>query len=146
MSTATRAVCDTAVRNFGYLVKQLASPPVTVVHGDFRLDNMFKEESFWRVIDWQFVARARAAYDVAYFLGLNVSPSLLHEHKAEFLQLYHEKLREAGVQYTFEELRRDYSASLQVTAAVFIMGAASTDLNVRMQEVIFQTLPVHFGV
>jgi hypothetical protein len=69
------------------------------------------------------------------------APTFLRVHKSEFLQLCHDKLRVDGVQYSFEQLRKDYIISLQDIVVVFIVGVARAGLNVRMHEVILHTLP-----
>ena len=52
---------------------QLGKPSRTLVHGDFRLENMFfgtsLGESGFAVIDWQDISHGEGVWDVAWFIG-----------------------------------------------------------------------------
>ena len=62
------------------LWRRLRAPPQTIVHGDFRLDNLLfgppPVDGTLPVtaIDWQATARGRGAADVAYFAGVCLPP------------------------------------------------------------------------
>lgn len=91
-----------------------ADAPVSLVHGDFRLDNLlFDDEPAPRVVDWQGVARGPAVYDVAYFLSGALLPSVPVEAELELLAGYHRALLAAGISdYAFDDCLRDYRRSL----------------------------------
>src|SRR4029079_13445791 len=63
------------------LIDQAGNGPLTVNHGDFRMDNLFfpaDETSGCIVIDWQIASRGRTGcLDVAYFLPGNLHPHVL---------------------------------------------------------------------
>jgi hypothetical protein len=48
-------------------------PPLGLVHGDFRLDNLLFTADGWRVVDWQTVSWGPSMIDVAYFIGGGLS-------------------------------------------------------------------------
>ncbi|MGI9604407.1 MAG: phosphotransferase [Acidimicrobiales bacterium] len=86
----------------------MASTPWTILHGDYRLDNiLFRPDHRIVVLDYQGVAYGRAGWDVSYFITTALDP----EHRSEELRMlvtYHEALVEAGVDdYSFEQLVTD---------------------------------------
>jgi hypothetical protein len=85
--------------------------PGTVVHADFRLDNLLftPGETAPVVVDYQTVNWGSAAYDLAYFLGGSLEPEVRRAHVDGLLEGYHRSLGEHGVtDYPLDELRRDY--------------------------------------
>lgn len=76
---ASAYLLDTVAR-FGPKLKEvfglLSRAPVTIVHGDFRLDNMFFGTATgglpFAVVDWQLIKRGRGVIDVAYFLAWSI--------------------------------------------------------------------------
>lgn len=75
--------------------------PRTVVHGDYRLDNLlFAPPPATRlagVVDWQTCAYGPAVRDVAYFLGAGLAPAVRAEVEVDLLRDYHAGLAAAGV-------------------------------------------------
>ena len=105
---------------------QPANDETTLAHGDFRLDNLFLPDGPGAepiAFDWQFACRARGAYDLAYFLALDLEPDELARHEGALLEAYRDALAERGVEYAATSLRRDYAVSLVLSTAVFAIGA-----------------------
>jgi hypothetical protein len=89
------------------------SGPRTVVHGDFRLDNiLFDIQGGARrmgTLDWQTLALGPGMTDVAYFLSAGLSPELRRQNERELVKLYLSELHRMGVaDYGFDEAWRDY--------------------------------------
>ena len=92
--------------------------PWTVVHGDYRLDNLlFREDVSGEdggdgtvtVVDWQTVAHGPALQDVAYFIGAGLLPDDRRAHEAALTKLYHDELVAAGVEgYGWDRCWHDY--------------------------------------
>ena len=65
-------VAELVGRRVARIKHRSAEPPQTLVHGDYRLDNLFFGDSesdlALTVIDWGESVRGRGMYDVAYFL------------------------------------------------------------------------------
>merc|ERR1711908_149788 len=77
LSPVALAACRELRTTYASLLERLARPPLTLLHGDFRLENLrFSTCSPVSVaaFDWQFVCRGRGAYDLAYFLALSRPP------------------------------------------------------------------------
>ena len=94
------------------LLDRLSSRPYTMLHGDFRPDNLFfgdgKTDYPLAVIDWQTVSRGSGPYDLAYFLGWSINEQ---DHGAieGLIEGYHAALVENGVSdYSLEQCRRDH--------------------------------------
>lgn len=88
-------------------------PPLGLVHGDYRLDNMlFGEDGRGRelvVVDWQTVSWGPAMTDAAYFLGASLSPASRAANEHQLVREYHEALLEQGVGgFSWEECWREY--------------------------------------
>jgi hypothetical protein len=88
-----------------------AGGPKTVVHGDYRLDNLLlgPGPDDVCVVDWQTIALGAAGSDVAYFIGAGLLPDVRRDHEQDLVRSYHNDLLAAGVAaFSFEELWRDY--------------------------------------
>lgn len=88
-----------------------AGGPKTVVHGDYRLDNLLlgPGPDDVAVVDWQTIALGTAGSDVAYFIGAGLLPEMRREHEDDLVRGYFDDLQAAGVTgFSFDELWRDY--------------------------------------
>ena len=109
-----------------------APAPVTVTHGDYRLDNMmFGTDPHDRplvVVDWQTPGHGHGCSDVAYFLGAGVLPAQRREIERDMVGLYHRELVPYhGVDVSFDECwssyrRFAYSGFLMAVGASMIVG------------------------
>jgi len=132
------AILDAGVEGYLDLLTEISTGPVTLCHGDFRLDNLFLVDGGPIAFDWQFACRARGAYDLAYFLALDLDPAELAAHEDALLEGYRAALAGHGVAYDFTRLRRDYAVSLVLSTAVFAIGAGGpqpSEASRRMHEV-----------
>ena len=80
---------------------ELTKPPWTIVHCDFRLENLFfdvtEDASSLAVIDWQMASRGCGVYDVAYLMGFGLLPEQRKASEMDTLTTYHETLVGNGV-------------------------------------------------
>ncbi len=99
--------------------------PKSIVHGDFRLDNMLfdikggAEEI--AVLDWQTVAAGNPLMDIGYFLGTGIGDELRRAHEDELLELYCAEMTARGVALTKDAIWDDYvlGAVHGISTAVF---------------------------
>jgi hypothetical protein len=112
----------------------LDDAPQTIVHRDFRVDNLLFGDGASAppvtVVDWQTVARGPAASDVAYFLGGSLRTADRRAHERELLQLYVDELRRRGVgldDRRFGDEYRRHSTSGIVMAVVASMVVEVTE-------------------
>lgn len=97
----------------------------SVVHGDYRLDNlMFGEEANDVVaLDWQTVSVAPPGRDLAYFIGTCLHTEQRRESEKELVDFYHQELLSRGVQnYDFERCYQDYRLGILQATWVTTMG------------------------
>ena len=77
LSAAAIALLDALCRSGEYarLAQLLAQPPRTLIHGDYRPDNLrVRGTGEVCVFDWQFASLGDGSYDLAYFLALAHAP------------------------------------------------------------------------
>ncbi|MCZ6710777.1 MAG: aminoglycoside phosphotransferase family protein [Gammaproteobacteria bacterium] len=106
--------------------------PLTVIHGDFRLDNMLFGGPYpLTVVDWQTPGHGAAMSDVAYFLGAGLTPKYRQRHEHDLVRSYHAQLRASGVDdYPFEDCwnhYRRFSFSGLLMAVIASMIVCQTD-------------------
>ena len=145
MRASVAARIPVLVEGYVPLLRRMVSAPVTVVHGDYRIDNLFFDERApgrapghleVTAIDWQFVCRCRGMYDVGYFLGLDLEPEVRRAHERALIGTYVEALRARGVEgYEAAQAWDDYRRALLLGFAVFLISAAGEQPNTRMVRV-----------
>ncbi|MDQ3293316.1 MAG: ecdysteroid 22-kinase family protein [Actinomycetota bacterium] len=95
-----------------YLVP--ADEHATVVHGDYRLDNLLFGGAGGgvpiAVVDWQTCAIGSALTDVAYFIGAGLLEDVRREAEGDLLRRYHDLLVVAGIDgYSWDRCQADYA-------------------------------------
>lgn len=80
----------------------------TLVHGDYRLDNLFFDESrAVTALDWQITFKGVGGYDFAYFVSQSLSAADRREHLDELVETYLSTLAAAGVDYPVDQFWLD---------------------------------------
>lgn len=116
--------------SYRQMLTELAVPPRTFTHTDFRLDNLFFGDGGVTVIDWQLSTRSSGVYDVAYLLSQSMDVELRKAHQDEIIGAWHERLCQAGVDdYSLEHAHADYAASVLVCLVVAVAAGADMDLG-----------------
>ncbi len=120
--------------NICNLLDMYAEPPLTISHGDYRLDNLFFDlpdrSAPLAVIDWQLSSRGRGVGDIGFFMAGSVETPARRATEKHILRMYHNILLENGVQgYGFDQLFHDYRVS--VVGGFFnpVMAGGSLDLS-----------------
>ncbi len=112
----------------------LASGPKTLVHGDYRAENMFFDAAAkdnFAVIDWQGCGAGGGLYDVAYFLASSVSVDTRRRMEREVLEEYHDivcRMGGRGRNYTFEDCWRSYRQNMLNAFVPCVLGCGSLDV------------------
>ena len=95
----------------------------TIIHGDFRLDNMFfLDDGGVAVIDWQMSMKAPGQTDLVYFCANNLSVEMRRAHEDELIERYVDRLHAAGVPVdavTLEGVQQGYLEGLLFYAVSF---------------------------
>jgi len=91
--------------------------PRCLLHGDFRLDNMFfgADGSVSALFDWQTTNLGPGVLDIAYFITGSLGFETPEEAIDELLHHYHRRLVDNGVdEYPFDQLAAEYNEALLV--------------------------------
>lgn len=115
-------------------VKQVSSSWRTLLHGDYRADNLMFGAELGQdgvaALDWQISGKGGALYDVAYLI-CNSMPLAYHQ-KAEkdLLHRYHDTLLQSGVHgFTFEDCWNAYRFAVLCGLFVAIYTTGGMDVG-----------------
>jgi len=108
--------------------------PWTIVHGDFRLDNMLfgatGSTQPLAVVDWQRSGRERGPSDLAYFMAGSLPTDVRRAIETRILETYYGALTDHGVgDYSLAECRRDYRLGMLNSLYVAVRAGALLDLS-----------------
>lgn len=112
------------------LRQALAGAPTTVVHSDFRADNLFRmpDEGEIAVIDWENIVRARGGMDLGLFAMASMSVQSRREYEPALLRTYVDTLAGRGIaDYEMAQCRRDYRLGIANSVAVMVLGVVVLD-------------------
>jgi len=118
----------------GKIMQEMAGPPRTIIHGDYRLDNLFFGTEDGRpmlaVADWQIASRGRGVFDIAYFMCGGISADVRRANEMRLLKDYHRILTaNADARYDFDECLRDYRKSVLFCLVYPVNGGGSVDMT-----------------
>lgn len=115
------------------LLDRLAAPPVTISHGDYRIDNLFfatpEGGDPLAVVDWQVMSFGNGLFDLAYFMSSAMPPADRRATEMDLLRMYHDILLEGGVKaYDFDQCLLDYRTGILFCwqYAVIVLGSVDT--------------------
>ena len=131
---SVRPVMEKLATNVCYLLDRASEPPCTIVHGDFRYDNLFFAEEpgkrMLAVIDWQIMSRARGPYDLGYFLSQSVQTDARRAREKDLLAQYYQTLLDNGVKdYSREDCFQDYRRSVLYCLVYPVIAGGTLDLS-----------------
>lgn len=121
--------------NHPLLLDRFADMPHTLVHFDYRADNLFFDTSTGGgrsvvVIDWQSISIGGGSADVGYFLGQNLSIADRRAHEDDLLHRYHDTLLAEGVTgYPFEQFFEDYRVAVLYGWVIPVFAVGSLDTS-----------------
>mgnify|MGYP001469689350 FL=1 len=115
---------------------ELADSPVTLAHGDFRLDNLFFQNEDLKVIDWQICIKTVGGYDVGYFLSQSLTIEDRRNHERDLLDKYRKTLSEIGLDYPQDRLMEDYRRSVLFCLAYPVQASAAALVNERAVQLV----------
>ncbi len=123
------AVIETGSR-FGSILERWFSAfqtPATLVHGDYRLDNMLfatgPGPAPLTVVDWQTAAIGHGPSDLAYFIGAGLLPDQRPSAEPGLIERYESGLRRFDVAVEPEMIRHDYALG---TASGYLMAVVAS--------------------
>ena len=106
--------------------------PLTVTHGDYRLDNMLfgtaEGSTPLAVVDWQTCTTGPALTDASYFIGAGLQVEDRRKHEEELMREYHRGLVASGVDLDWDTCWTDYR---RYSFGGLVMAIAASMLVVR---------------
>jgi aminoglycoside/choline kinase family phosphotransferase len=111
---------------------ELSPKQKTLVHCDYRLDNLMFEntdlenaEKRIRVaaVAWQTLSMGCGGQDLAYLLGNSSPPEQRREHESHMLEVYRESMAELGIERSADEVYADYVYGSFQGPSITMLGA-----------------------
>ncbi len=102
-----RALRDPFLRAIPRLQELMDQPPITLLHGDFRMENLLygvaPNHHPVSIIDWQGPLLGRAMFDIALLLGQSTQTEVRRAHEAALIERYCNALATLGVDYLHDQ-------------------------------------------
>jgi hypothetical protein len=113
MSPYMRQAGEALATRIGALLDRACDQPQTLMHGDFRADNMMFEAGAsaapFALVDWQIVMKGPGAFDLAYMLSGSVTVEDRRAWQDGLIAQHHAGLVRAGVGgYALDQARDDF--------------------------------------
>lgn len=103
--------------------RQYRPKPHSIVHGDYRLDNLLFTNDAVVAVDWQTVGAGPPGRDVAYFLGNSLTVDDRRANEDLLLSRYLTALAGHGVELAEADLRETYAIGGWLGPLVTVVGA-----------------------
>ena len=106
--------------------------PRTIIHGDYRLDNIFFDHpdgSPVAAIDWQISSRGRGIFDVAYFISSSLDQEPRRAHEERLVRKWYDIVTDGPGRksYTFDEAWLNYRQGVLYTNIYTVIGIGTLD-------------------
>lgn len=121
----------------------LAQPDrFSLVHGDYRLDNlMFHDDRRLWAVDWQTLALGLPTRDVALVVSSGLPPADRRRHEVQLVEAYRQRLVKLGVTgYSQEACWEDYRLSLLQTPLIAAFGCAYSSVRTGRGDLMFAAM------
>jgi len=130
LAPGTLALGDGLADALPRIADRLSRRPVTLSHGDLRLDNVFFADGSdgVRLCDWQLTGRSRGMRDVAYFLTQSLTPGDRRAAELDLVARYVRRLASQGVRsYDEDAAWEDYRTATLLGFAYAIVALGGLD-------------------
>jgi hypothetical protein len=129
-----QAVAGRLVANVAFYRRRLVTPPRTIVHGDFRLDNLLfgahEGAAPLTILDWQVALLGRGVADVAYLAAFCLPKEQRRAIERRMVETYHAALVANGVRgYDLDRCWEDYRFTALGALLRMITAGAVLDLS-----------------
>jgi hypothetical protein len=129
------------------LLSALAEGPTTLLHGDYRADNMlFDDDDQLVLLDFQLIGTGRGAYDLAYFITQSLDATVASEHEQALFDRWLDGLRAAGVDdLDRDELWLDYRRAALFCLVYPVVACRGMDFDDPRQRALLETMNERYG-
>jgi len=113
------------------LTEKLGEESPTLLHGDFRLDNICFDDAKGEILlfDWQTMSNGPAGMDLAYFLSAALPVGTDEKKINELIEYYHQALKNTGVEISPARLRWQYEIGMLATLHRILPAAHTNQLD-----------------
>jgi hypothetical protein len=129
LSPRMRAITERLAKHVVDLLDLLARPPITVAHGDYRLDNMFFDGARVAAIDWQIAFRGSGAFDLAYFLSGCLDPTVRRAEEMRLVRLWYELASGGRSGFTFDDALLAYRRAVLYCHVYTVIATGSLNAS-----------------
>lgn len=145
LTPGLRALAPRLVAAVAACDRRWTAPPRTIVHGDFRLDNLLfgppESDASLIIIDWQVSFLGRGAADLAYFAAFCLRTEQRRAIERRMVAAYHDALLAGGVcGYSIEQCWDDYRFATLTALLRIITAGAILDLSSERGQTLMGTL------
>jgi aminoglycoside phosphotransferase (APT) family kinase protein len=125
----------------------LAAAPNTLVHGDYRADNiLFDPQGEIALLDFQLIGSGSGAYDLAYFVTQSLDLAVATEHERALFERWAERLRSNGVPASDLAGEWDrYRAAALFCLVYPVVASRGMDVSDPRQRALLETMSIRFG-
>jgi hypothetical protein len=99
-----------------WFLERASEPPVTLCHGDFRLDNLFyatkPEHQPVTALDWQICFRGNPGYDLGYFISQSLATDTRRQIETDLIDRYARDITAAGIELDRAKLDDAYARTV----------------------------------
>jgi hypothetical protein len=115
----------------------------TLIHGDFRCENVLFAPDKATIVDWQTVGESSALTDAAYFLGGSVETAQRREWEQTLISDYSQWLDQAGVTLTTQDCWDQYREYAMHGIVITVLGAVFTEAEERSDKMFLAMIQRH---
>jgi Phosphotransferase enzyme family len=129
------------------LLQELDHAPVTLLHGDYRADNlMFSPEGDPIAIDFQLIHTGSGAYDLAYFITQSLDAAVARGAERPLFDRWVDGLRTAGVPAAdLDGMWERYRVAALFCIVYPVIAARGMDLDVPREAGLVNTMMARLG-
>jgi hypothetical protein len=120
------------------IMQRNAVSPLTLVHGEFRPENLYfsDDDDGVMAVTWQLAGRWHGASDVAYFIPYALATEDRRQHEQSLPRTYYGALTDNGIaNYSYDLLLEHYRLGLLRNLSVFVIADENVDLEVSEGEI-----------
>jgi hypothetical protein len=134
MSPYARRAGEALAPRIGALMDLAFEQPRTLMHGDFRADNMMFEAGSssapFALVDWQIVMQGPAAFDLAYMLSGSLDVETRRAGQGDLIARHHDGLVRAGVgDYSLSQAREAFRICAMLAWCWPVVAIGSLDFD-----------------